>query len=210
MNLASGGVLSDQAIRAALDEGSIKIDPFEAEQLNPVSYDLTLGGQVTVYKGWVETESYTQWSLDKPKDGRLLHAVQGTFDVKKKPEFESFQMDPKEGWVIKPGIGYLMHTRERIWTEKFIPVIDGKSSIGRLFIQIHITAGFGDPGFDGQYTLEVVAQHPVRVYPGMRIAQIRFHTIAGELVKLYQQTGHYTGEHAVGAVPSQAWRQFPK
>jgi dCTP deaminase len=101
-----------------------------------------------------------------------------------------------------------MHTRERIWTEKFVPIVDGKSSIGRLFIQIHATAGYGDPGYDGEYTLEVIVQHPVRVYAGMRIGQIRFHTLEGEVEKTYKVTGSYKDEAAQGAVASKAWRQF--
>lgn len=84
------------------------------------------------------------------------------------------------------------------------------SSIGRLFLQVHATAGYGDPGFDGQFTLEVIVQHPIRVYPGMRICQIRFQDMNGWVERAYDKTGHYTGEAAQGAVPSQAWRQFAR
>jgi dCTP deaminase len=107
---------------------------------------------------------------------------------------------------LEPNVGYLMHTIERVHTKKYVPVLDGKSSIGRLFMKVHETAGYGDAGFDGQYTLEVTVVHPLRVYPGMRIAQMRFHTILGEVQKLY--AGNYTGEAAKGPVPSRAWRQF--
>lgn len=206
--MESHGILSDRAIRAALEDGSIKIDPFNPAHVNPASYDLTLGGEVAVYKLWVET--YRNEPQPRVQDGSRMHPLDNWLDVKKEPEIETFEIDPKQGWVLKPGIGYLMHTRERIWTERYIPILDGKSSIGRLFIQIHATAGFGDPGFDGQYTLEVIVQHPVRVYPGMRIGQIRFHTMHGEVSKTYDKVGHYTGKAAQGAVGSQAWRQFKK
>jgi len=89
-----------------------------------------------------------------------------------------------------------------------VPVIDGKSSIGRLFIAMHITAGYGDTGFNGQYTLEVTAVHPVIVYPGMRFCQMRFHTTVGEVLDYANCDSHYTGANAMGPVASQAYKQF--
>ena len=204
--MTTAGILSDQQILLSLQAGDIKIDPFEPAQLNPVSYDLTLGDEVAVYVPWVWVEK----QLTGPEDGRFFQAVEKVIDVKQEPTVERFKIDPKRGWVLKPGIGYLMHTRERIRTEQLVPIVDGKSSIGRLFMLVHFTAGFGDPGFDGQYTLEVSVAHPLRVYPGMRIGQVRFHTILGEVQKLYDRTGHYVGKAAEGAVPSQAWKQFQR
>lgn len=107
--------------------------------------------------------------------------------------------------MVKPGIGYLMHTKERVATSCYVPVIDGKSSLGRLFVKAHETAGFGDPGFDGQYTLEITSVFPVILYAGMRICQVRFHTMRGE-TNLYR--GHYQGDNTRGAVPSRTWEQF--
>jgi dCTP deaminase len=207
MNQATGGILSDHAIKMAVESGDIKIDPFRVEQLNPVSYDLTLGEGVSVYDAWVDSG----WTgKDRPFYGRGFYPRNSWHDVKTEPVLRRFKMTPEAGWVLFPGIGYLMHTRESIYTKKFVPVIDGKSSIGRLFIQIHITAGFGDPGFNGQYTLEVVVTHPVRIYPGMRIAQVRFHTISGDIDNLYDRVGHYVGDDARGEIGSMAWRQFKK
>jgi dCTP deaminase len=114
----------------------------------------------------------------------------------------------EHGFHIEPGRLYLMHTRERICTRKYVPIIDGKSSIGRLGVLVHVTAGYGDPGFDGQYTLEVTSiAHTVVLYPGMRIAQMRFHAIQGDVAD-YQERGSYTGADAVGPVRSASWRQF--
>lgn len=204
------GILSDANIAACVRQGVIKIDPWDDAQLNPTSYDLTLGDEVAVYKSWVSYderwEEFQKMGVKGARDGADFHPLNGVYDVHKEPEVVSFKMDAQRGWLLKPGIGYLMHTREQVWTKSFVPIVDGKSSIGRLFIQVHITAGFGDPGFDGQYTLEVVATHPVRVYPGMRIAQIRFHTIEGSLDKPYE--GNYRDDAAKGAVPSKAWKQF--
>lgn len=221
MQNPAGGILPDHVIRDAVATGDIVIDPFDAANLNPVSYDLTLGDEVTVYKRWVAYDPeydvrplpYTLSMADvtgKPRDGSDIHPWrEGRWlDVKDEPETVTFKIHPEAGWYLKPGIGYLMHTHERVFTKRYVPVLDGKSSIGRLFVQVHITAGFGDPNFNGQYTLEVVVTHPIRVYAGMKIAQMRFHTIAGEVEKPYD--GNYTGEGARGAVPSRAFRQFRK
>lgn len=210
--MESWGILSDSGIKAALNRGDIKIEPFEPTQLNAASYDVTLGEEVAVYDGWVETyeDPRTQSYRRGPPDGRHFMPQHFVLDVKQEPKVLKFKMDPEAGWVLKPGIGYLMHTRERVHARGYVPVLDGKSSIGRLFVTIHVTAGYGDPGFDGQFTLEVKVTHPIRIFPGMRIGQIRFHTVDGEIENPYNQVGHYRGEHATGAVPSQAWRQFRK
>lgn len=187
------GILSDSAIKKAVREGRITINPFNEAQLNPASYDLTLGDQVRMYTGIQHPTMPGSW---RELDARI------------EPTTSLITMDPNVGLCLLPNHGYLMHTREMIGTYDYVPVVDGKSSIGRLFIQIHCTAGFGDPGFFGQYTLEVVVQYPIRVYPGMRIGQIRFHSIEGDVEKPY--AGNYTHERAMGPVASHAWRQFEK
>jgi dCTP deaminase len=206
--MTAQGILSDLAICRAIELGHIRIDPFKPEHVNPASYDLTLGKHVGTYDRWVSQVPFYQHD---PMDGNtFLLRKDMVLDVRDKPTFSTQEIDPEVGWVLKPGIGYLMHTEERIWTERYVPIVDGKSSIGRLFIQIHATAGYGDPGFDGQYTLEVLVAHPVRVYPGMRIGQIRFHTLAGEVGTNYKATGNYKNHDAIGPVPSKAYKQFEK
>ena len=175
-------ILTGNAIRDAVERGDIEIEPYAPGHINPASYDLTLGEQVAIY----DFAGIVHDVHDEPT--RVQRVVVGNHGV-----------------VLRPGTGYLMHTRERIKTDKYVPVIDGKSSIGRLFVNIHATAGYGDPGFDGQYTLEVTVVYPIRLYTGMRIAQIRFHEMSGEPL-LYK--GNYVGESASGPVPSRAWRQF--
>lgn len=187
-----GGILSDSAIRKAVESGDIEIDPFDPARLNPCSYDLTLGDEVAVYDEWVQFgDNFAPRSTE--------------IDIMSEPKVTRLKFG-EFGLCLEPGIGYLMHTVERIHTKKYVPVIDGKSSIGRLFMFCHVTAGYGDAGFRGQYTLEVVVVHPLRIYPGMRVAQMRFHTIVGEVEKPY--AGNYTGEAATGPVASKAWRQF--
>jgi len=189
-----GGILTGPAIVEAVQKGKIFIEGFDPNHVNPASYDLTLGDSVAVYNNVVH------WS-EAGNDGRwMLPYADNTLDASVPNDIKTFKIDPEIGWVLKPGIGYLMHTKERVRTDHYVPVLDGKSTIGRLFIQVHVTAGYGDPGFDGQYTLEVVVTHPIRVFPGMRFCQIRFHTAHGR-IKLYE--GRYRGDRALGAVPAE-------
>lgn len=199
-------ILSGVAIHEAVEAGDIRIDPFCLDHLNPASIDLTLGAGVAVYKRWVRV---TLVGSAEEEDGSYLSSSWSDLedqliDAKQEPAITRYTIGER-GWVLKPGIGYLMHTAERIHTNKYVTVIDGKSSIGRLFCKIHETAGYGDPGFDGQYTLEVTVVHPLRLYAGMRIAQARFHTVEGD-VEIYE--GNYRGYAALGAQPSRAHKQF--
>lgn len=210
------GVLSGNEIEKQVAEGRITIDPYSPDFVNPASYDLTLGEEVRVYQGCSDTLEPKDPIFDRlgKVAGGLLADVAGQWgaanpkwkvlDSRAPNPTETFKIGP-EGLVLVPGIGYLMHTAERVATNHYVPVLDGKSSLGRLFVQVHVTAGYGDPGFDGQFTLEVIVTHPVRVYAGMRFCQVRFHTIAGE-PRLYK--GRYKGEAAVGAVPSRSWEQY--
>lgn len=226
----SGGILSGPTIANEVREGHIRIEPgFDESRINPASYDLTLGSKVAVYKDAVELRVGGRLYEEQP-DGSYAsryYATQAekTLDLAKqygdwlrpnpacilntreKNPVLQFEMQADMGWLLKPGIGYLMHTAERIWTERYVPVLDGKSSLGRLFMTAHVTAGYGDPGFDGQYTLEVVVTQPIIVYPGMRFCQIRFHELAGPVLS-YAKKGHYVGELAEGPIPSMAWKQF--
>ena len=208
-----GGILSGLEIQAAVKRGDIEIDPFDpgrvdfGDRMNPASYDLTLGSKVAVYS------AVTRGDFGKPMPhlpaGYNLYPGGGCIDAAKKNEVTEYEMPAGEPLYLRPGVGYLMHTAERITTDRYVPIIDGKSSIGRLFAFVHVTAGYGDPGFNGQYTLEVTVVHPLLVYPGMRICQMRFHSIVGE-VESYQKKGSYKGELAMGPIPSQSHRMFRK
>ncbi len=189
-----GGILTGKEIHKQVVLGEIDISPFDEKLVNPVSVDLRLGEKFAVYA------ENARWGTDgtickhngKPLDAMAENAVvTGTL--------------PHQGMVLKPGILYLMHTAERVHTKHYVPVLDGKSSIGRLGIKVHETAGYGDPGFDGQYTLEVTVVNQVRVYPAMRFCQMRFHTMEGPPT-LYE--GNYRGVAAEGPVPSRSFKQF--
>lgn len=116
-----------------------------------------------------DDEYYNKTALDMKNKNNLI-----TFDI------------PENGYVLRPGVLYLGRTIERTKTDKFIPMIDGRSSIGRLGIWIHVSAGFGDVGFDGTWTLEITAIEPVRIYPNVEIGQVCFHKPYGDIENLYR------------------------
>jgi dCTP deaminase len=197
-------ILSGPAIVQACIGGEIEIDPYERARVNPASYDLRLGDQVAVYSA--EEMPLELSAVYHPAAGvRTVEPVRRQLDSRKRQNVTHARMD-RTGFVVEPGRLYLMHTAERIHTDKYVTVIDGKSSIGRLGLMVHVTAGYGDPGFNGQYTLEVTSiAHPVVVYPGMLFCQARFHVMAGD-IQLYD--GNYTSEASRGPVRSASWKQF--
>ena len=160
-------ILTGSAIEAAIRDGSIRMWPFNEAQLNPNSYDLRLASDVVVYTS------------------DLLDAAQPA-------KTSQFSITPA-GLVLRPGELYLMRTQEVTTTNKFVPAIEGRSSVGRLGISVHATAGFGDVGFSGTWTLEVSVIRPVRIYAGMRICQIFFHTCTDPTPEA-QYKGKYLGQ----------------
>lgn len=155
-------ILSGHEIRSQLG-ANIIIDPFDAEHLNPNSYNLTLHDELMVYEEVV---------LDMAKANRVRRVT-----------------IPDDGLVLSPNQLYLGRTVERTETHHFVPMIEGRSSVGRLGLFVHVTAGFGDVGFAGFWTLEMFAVQPVRIYAHVPICQIFYHEIKGEIqeyAKKYQ------------------------
>jgi len=189
-------ILTGPEIKEQINLGNIEIDPYVPEHVNPASIDLTLGEEVLQYIVRGVVRCFGEHKVYDP--GSYLDS---------KIENDYARTFLSDGLILEPGNLYLMHTVERVRATRFVPIIDGKSSLGRLGVSIHQTAGYGDPGFDGQYTMEVTCVLPVRLYAGMRIAQIRFHAVQG-VVEDYKRRGNYVGERATGPVPSQSWRQF--
>lgn len=146
-------ILSGPAIRARLGSDII-IDPFDESQLNPNSYNLTLHNELMVYEELV---------LDMAKANRVRR-----IEI------------PEEGLQLRPNQLYLGRTAERTATHNLVPQIEGRSSVGRLGLFVHVTAGFGDVGFAGYWTLEMFAVQPIHIYPGVPICQIFYHEITGE------------------------------
>ncbi len=129
----------------------IIIEPFDEARINPNSYNLSLHDELLVY-----TNAALDMKADNPSRKITI---------------------PSEGLMLEPGRLYLGRTSEYTKTEGYIPMLEGRSSIGRLGICIHVTAGFGDVGFAGYWTLELFCVQPVRIYAGVQIAQIYYHTI---------------------------------
>jgi dCTP deaminase len=187
-------ILTGYAIRDAVRAGDITIDPWDERLVNPASVDLRLGTEFAVYRHWVL------------KNGYELAPLQHVHDVQIPPVTDTRSIAPN-GLVLRPGILYLLHSAERVGSRKYVGVLDGKSSLARLGISVHLTAGYFDPGYVGHATMEVTVVHPIRVYAGMRFAQMRYHVLEG-IPMDYQAVGHYVGDHAVGPVPSRAYLQF--
>lgn len=161
-------ILTGGAIDQAVELGHIEITPYDKSQLGPNSYDLRL------------SELYST----------SLHSE---LDAKVRPTFIESKI-PEQGLLLKPGELYLMATKEVTHTSKYVPCIEGRSSVGRLGINVHATAGFGDIGFKGTWTLEVSCIVPVRIYANMRICQIYFFEpqTNGTPYQLYK--GKYVGQ----------------
>lgn len=158
--------------------GDIKIDPFDESRLNPNSYNLTLHNEIMTYEEVV---------LDMKKANRIRKLT-----------------IPESGLVLNSNQLYLGRTVERTETRNLVPMIEGRSSVGRLGLFVHVTAGFGDVGFCGFWTLEMFAIQPIRIYPGVQICQIFYHEVAGEVTEY--ASGKY--QNNVGIQPSMLFKEL--
>ncbi|ROR46482.1 dCTP deaminase [Kitasatospora cineracea] len=171
-------ILTGPEITTATGDGRMRISPFEADQVNPNSYNVSLGRTLRVYTG-------TVIDAHRPNPTREFEIGAG-------------------GFVLEPGELYLGHTVEEVGSDTFVPLLFGRSSVGRLGLFVEITAPIGDIGFHGQWTLMLSATRPLRVYEGMKIGQIMFFLSVGA-VDLYR--GKY--QAAQGPQPSAYWRDLP-
>jgi dCTP deaminase len=170
-------ILTGKEIEARLGN-DVVINPYEPTRLNPNSYNLTLSPDLMVY---------TEMPLD----------------MKKNNPARSLTI-PTEGLVLEPGTLYLGRTQEYTETRNLVPMLEGRSSIGRLGLFVHVTAGFGDVGFKGYWTLEMHCIHPIKVYPGVAICQIFYHTVKGEITEY--ATGKYQANKGIQS--SRLWMDF--
>jgi len=156
----------------------IIIEPFDESRLNPNSYNLSLANELLVYE---------QYELDMkmPNETRRI-------------------LIPEGGLLLEPNKLYLGRTNEFTNTNRYVPMLEGRSSTGRLGLFIHVTAGFGDVGFAGYWTLEIFCIQPVRIYPNVQICQIYYHDIVGEY-ELYR-SGKYQNNQ--GIQPSLMYKDF--
>jgi dCTP deaminase len=159
-------ILSGKKIQQEVETGRINISPFNPENIGPNSYDFTLSPETMI-----RLEGKADTRRPQNEYNKLVAPINGHFN-------------------LDPGYLYLALTAESMGSDHYVPMIEGRSSIGRLGIFIHVTAGFGDIGYHGQWTLEIMVVRPTVIYPGDRIGQVYFHQIDGD-IELYN--GRYQG-----------------
>ena len=150
-------ILSGSQILKELNH-NIFISPFDVSKLNSNSYNLTLANELRVYN---------DATLDMRKEYRQIDMKEINI--------------PEEGLLLQPNTLYLGHTVENTYTNKYIPIIEGRSSIARLGLFVHITAGLGEAGFNGHWTLELSCVQPIKVYPNISICQIYYNCVKGSI-----------------------------
>jgi len=211
------GLLSGPEIVRQIEKGNIVIDPFDEARLNPNSYNLTMSPQLLAYKAplvtrddqlllfqndWTQSAS-TPPAFDSRAEG-VWYWESVALDMKKDNPTQQLII-PEHGAMLFPGTLYLAATNEYTETHGFVPCIEGRSSVGRLGMCIHITAGFGDDGFCGTWTLEITVVHPLRVYANVPVCQIAYSTLEGAR---RPYVGKYSGQR--GPKPSGFWKEFIK
>jgi dCTP deaminase len=185
-------ILSDRTIREQIEAGRIVIEPLDPKGLQPSSVDLRLDRWFRVFRN---------------------HSM-GHIDVKQNLEdlTELIETDDDDPFILHPGEFVLGSTLERVAVpDDLVARLEGKSSLGRLGLLIHSTAGFVDAGFDGQLTLELsnVANLPITLYPDMKIGQISFQQMTTAAERPYgsgELKSKYHGQR--GPMPSRYWENF--
>lgn len=185
-------ILSDRTIHEALDANRISIDPLDPASVQPSSVDVRLDHRFLVFR------NHTRGLIDVKEDlADLTEPVEASDD---------------NPFILHPGEFVLGSTLERIGLpDDLVARLEGKSSLGRLGLLIHSTAGFVDAGWDGQITLELsnVASLPITLYPGMKVGQVSFMqmtTVADNPYGSGAIGSKYQGQ--VGPRPSQYWKNF--
>lgn len=172
-------ILSGKEIQNKIGN-EIIIKPYNEKQLNPNSYNLKLHNELLVYD-------------------------EDIMDMKKENKYKKITI-PKEGLVLEQGKLYLGRTVEYTETNNYVPMLEGRSSVGRLGLYIHVTAGFGDVGFKGYWTLELQCVQPIRIYADTEVCQIYYNSIQGEYEGY--KSGKYQGNE--GIQPSLMYKDFER
>jgi len=176
-------ILTDTSILSEMAKGTIVISPFDRKHLGSNSYDVHLAKHLAVYRSDI-------------------------LDAKVHNEIDHFHI-PDEGLILLPHRLYLGVTEEYTETHRHVPFLEGKSSIGRLGIDIHATAGKGDIGFCNTWTLEISVKQPVRVYHGMPIGQLIYFEISGEVGTPYDtKASAKYAQRTDKPVESMMWKNF--
>ncbi len=185
-------LLSDRDIRSEIDNGRVVLDPWEPSMIQPSSVDVRLDKYFRLFDN--HKYPYIDPAMDQPDLTRLV------------------EVDPAEGFVLHPGEFVLASTLETITLPDDLAArVEGKSSLGRLGLLTHATAGFVDPGFSGHVTLELsnVATLPIMLWPGMKIGQLAFFRLSSPAENPYGSSkygSHYQGQR--GPTASRSFDNF--
>ena len=174
-------ILTDTQILREIERGTILIEPFDRRCLGTNSYDVHLGKYLALYQDEV-------------------------LDAKKHNHIQVFEI-PEEGYILQPNTLYLGVTLEYTETLAHVPFLEGKSSVGRLGIDIHATAGKGDLGFCNTWTLEISVTQKVRIYAGMPVGQLIYFKVEGQTENAYNtKIGAKYNQPTVKPVESMLWK----
>jgi dCTP deaminase len=188
-------VLSDGAIRRAIDEGRIRLDPFDPALVQPASIDVRCDRRFRVFRN--SRYGFIDVRVPMPDLTELVEAP-----------------DDDEPFILHPGEFVLGSTLERLTLGvDIVARLEGKSSLGRLGLQVHSTAGFVDPGFSGHITLELsnVANLPITLWPGMKIGQLCMFRLSSPAEHPYGSAvygSRYQDQR--GPTPSRSYRNFTR
>ena len=193
--------------------GAVTIDPFDPEKVGSNSYDLTLSPDLLVYEKNYPLHLYYATTLARSKHLDYSRGVTTAWETPVPLDMAVEEPTvpltiPPEGLTLWPGVLYLAATNERAGSDRFVPCIDGRSSVGRMALTTHVTAGFGDVGFGGRdapstWTLELTVTLPLVVYAGVRVCQVSFTVPVGELKPYAGKYASQTGPRASGL-----WKDF--
>lgn len=177
------GILSDSKILERIDSGDIIIEPFIRKNLGTNSYDVTLGHKLFIYENEL-------------------------FDCKVKQSGEYLEI-PDEGFILQPNKLYLGVTNEMTKTKKDVIMFEGKSSLARLGLLVHVSSGFGDVGYSGCITLEFSCVQPIRIYKNMKIGQLYYQTVHGMVINPYnsKEDAKYNNSDSL-PIPSKMYQNF--
>lgn len=219
-------LLTGPAIEEAIAGGLITVEPYDPKRVNPNSLNLVMDKHIVLYEKMVPTHRWHEACELARAHNAKMEAEYGMFtpigetattyyrsfagdrpvpeplDMRTEEKTQAFEI-PDEGFVLYPGLMYLGTTVERTASPKHAPKIDGRSSVGRLNLRIHATAGFGDTGFDGHWTLEMSVDYPLRVYRDVAVCQIAFSEVSGKTVDYCSK---YQGQ--VLPTASQLWKEL--
>jgi dCTP deaminase len=196
-------ILSDKQIRAARERREIIIEPWDDKSLGTNSYDVHLGETLMTYGPSRRPIGFDSWTDENgvPWTAPIL------LDAREETPVRAHKIGPA-GFVLRPGVLYLGVTQEYTETHKHVPFLDGKSSIGRLGITIHCTAGRGDVGFCNHWTMEIHVVEPIRVYAGMPIGQLIYFETGPVDIPYNKKSNAKYNERCDKPQPSRMWKNF--